>query len=199
MCVSHFPIWCLDLNQGLSRERWWWGWESGPEPCQVCIHTHHVSEWAFYITLNLDQMAYTQWAAAHWILGHCYTSVSLCVCVCVHTVRVFIHLCVRACLCYLSALPYVWAVVCALCAPVFMSVFVCACFCVHAYKSVALRPGDAVLCVDSVPSPLPVSHSVVFSSSQQQASSPVALVAQYEMHVSCSLYLITPRSFWFML
>lgn len=198
------------LKSGPSRERWWRGWERVPELCQVCIHTQHVFEWAFYITFNLDQMAYTQWAAVH---GYWYIVICACVLLCVgvfeRIVCVAIHMCGSVNVSS-SALPYVWA--CSLCASVFFLsafVYLCvlvfdpwvrACVCVWVFNCAALWPVDAVLCIDNVPSSLPVSHSVVSSFSQKQARSQAHSLLNYEMHISClcSLYLIISHSVWFM-
>lgn len=78
------------LKAGLSRERCWRGWESRPELCQVCIDTHHVSEWAFYIALNLEQMAYTQWAVARL---YCYICMHPHLCAHIFEHGVFSYVC----------------------------------------------------------------------------------------------------------
>lgn len=202
------------LKSGLSRERWQRGWERGPELCQVCIHTHHVSEWAFYITLNLDQMAYTQWAAAHgyWDIVICSCVL---VCVCLNIKHVCLYMCgsMYVCLSYLL-LPYVWAAACKLCASVFvfMSVFVhlcvlvfvrvgvCVFVCVHECKSVALWPVDTVLLLWQRAQFSPSQSLSGFQLLTAAGQQPAALIAQYEMHISClcSLYLIVSHSFWFM-
>lgn len=160
------------LKSGLSRERWWRGWGSEPEPCQVCIHTQHVSEWAFYITLNLDQMADTQWARAH---GYCWASwyVHASLCVRVHAFK--LGVCVYVFF-ILFASVCVRAVACKLCASLFISVRALVFVRVSARVRMSAslwRCGRWTLyfCVDSMPSSPPVSHSVVSSSSQQQACS----------------------------
>lgn len=104
----------------------------------------------------------------------------------------WLHACV-----FIVGLPYARAVACL---RIRVCVFVYACFrrpYVQECSCVALWPGDAVLCIESMPGSLPVSHSVVSSSSQQQASSQPLSLLNYEMHISslCCLYLIIFHSF----
>lgn len=125
-----------------------------------------------------------------------YVRASLCVCVFEHSMCVcccvVLHMCVYF-TCVLYRMCTVSSSMNALC--------ICCCLflpvCVHECKSVALWPVDAVLCIDSVPGSLPVSHSVVSSSSQQQARSQPHSLLNYEMHISClcCLYLIISHRF----
>lgn len=175
------------LKSGRSIESWWRGWESRPELCQVCIHTHCVSERAFYIILNLDQMAYTQWAAAR---GYCWT-------LCVHAfLCVLEHTGMLVCLLSCSGSMLVFYI-CALCLWFF-------CLCEHAClqecNSVALWTIDALLLcwhrAQFSPSQSLCGFQLLTAAGQQ----PAALIAQYEKHISylCSLHLIASYSFWFM-
>lgn len=193
--MSHFPIWCLDWTQALAErgggERGGGGRERQTALCQVCIHTHHVSERAFYITLNLDQMAYTQWAAAHgyWdiVISMCFL-VCLYACVWTYGVSVCVSLCV-------SALSYVWT-----------EWLQALCICVHAYVFVSVCECVALWRVDAAllhwqraqfsPSPSLSGFQLLTAAGQQ----PDSLIAEYETHISCPclLFLIISRSFSFM-
>lgn len=52
------------------------GGGSGPELCQVCIRAGRVSERAFYLKLNVDQMAHAWRAAALLYTTHLICCVS---------------------------------------------------------------------------------------------------------------------------
>lgn len=117
-----------------------------------------------------------------WILGYCYMCVRIASTrlnvVCVHA-AVYVN--TRVILHFFCFTQFVCKCMKALC--------ICCCLflpvCVHECECVALRPGDVVLCIDSTPSSLLVSHSAVPSSAQQQARSQTHSLLNYEMHVSC--------------
>lgn len=188
------------LKSGLSRERW----EREPELCQVCIHTHHVSEWAFYITLNLDQMAYTQWAAVHG-----YWDIVMCTCVheSEHTAcgsachSLYVSVCLTYLLYCMCEQWHASFVLLCLCLRLCLFLSVCECVCTRVRESVALWAVDAVLLhwqrARFSPSQSLSGFQLLTAAGQQ----PAALIAQYEMHISCllSLHLIISYSIWFML
>lgn len=139
-------------------------------------------------------MAYTQWAAVHgyyWTL--LYVRVSFCVCVGTCSERV------AAWWCYLLRRTCAWLATCRFC----ILHHSCMCLClllspvgIRACMSVSLRHcGQWTLyfCIDSVPGSLPVSHSVVSSSSQQQANS--QLHSLLNMKSTFPAYALCIRSF----
>lgn len=98
------------------------------------------------------------------IVGHCDMCVRPCVCMCLNIQCV--------CVFILSASPYVWA---AICAHAYVCACLCPCGCTYSMCMSASpwRCGQWTLyfCIECMPGSLPVSHSVVSSSSQQQAGS----------------------------